>query len=631
MVFARKVWALLVGIKDALVLLFMLLFFVVLYGALSSRPTPVRVTDGALLLKLDGAIVEEPAVVDPLDVILASEAPVREYRARDIERALRLAATDKRIKAVVFDLSRFTGAGFVHLHDIGEAMDAIRKAGKPVLVNSTFYSDDSLLIAAHASEAWIDPMGFAFLSGPGGNQLYFARLIEKLKINAHVFRVGTYKSYVEPYIRSDMSDAARESYQEVYGGLWDAWLADARKARPAVKYADLAQDPVSWVKSANGDMALAAKQVGLVDRLGDETEFGKRVAEIVGEDRFDDGDGAFAHTELADWLAANPESRSGAAIGVVTVAGDIVDGEAGPGEAGGDRIADVLDEAADEDLKALVVRVDSPGGSTIASERIRRAIDRYRQRGIPVVVSMANLAASGGYWVSTPGSRIFADPGTITGSIGVFAVLASFEDTLKSIGVDGDGVRTTPLSGQPDLATGLTPEVASLFQMTVEDTYRRFLTLVGNARDKSPQEADAVAQGRPWDGARARELGLVDEFGDLDAALAYAARKARIGNGKWHAEYLGEVEIDPLTRMLMELYGNDTQAPEATSPDFAGFVARRQNEQLARIAGQVRDIVGTGGARAYCLECPALPRASGGGESAGVLVGLARLVGLTSG
>ena len=232
MIFARKVWHLLVAIKDGLVLLFMLLFFFALYAALTVRPGVAQLRDGALLLKLDGAVVEETSLNDPLSGLVTGEPPAREYAARDVVRALRLAASDDRIKAVVLDLSRFDGGGLVHMEEIGAAMDAVRAAKKPVLTFAVSYVDDGVMLAAHASEAWVDPMGGAFVTGPGGNGLYYGALLERLKVKAHVFRVGTYKDFVEPYLRSDQSAPSKEARKALYGAVWDNWRANVAKARP---------------------------------------------------------------------------------------------------------------------------------------------------------------------------------------------------------------------------------------------------------------------------------------------------------------------------------------------------------------------------------------------------------------
>lgn len=602
MKFASKVWKLLVAFKDALTLLFLLLFFGLLYAALSVRPVPGPVEDGALLLELDGVIVEERSALDPLQLLISSEAPAGEFQARDIERALRAAARDDRVKVVVLDLSRFLGGGFVHLRDIGDAMDAVRAAGKPVLTFANAYADDGILLAAHASEVWVDPMGGAFITGPGGSQLYFKRLLDRFKVEAHVYRTGTYKSFVEPYIREDMSPEARTAYEDLYGALWSAWKADVKKARPKAQVERVAQTPAAWAEASQGDFAQGAKSAGLVDRIGDKTEFEARVAKIAGK-RTAQGP-AYAHTRLDTWLAANPEKKPGAAIGVVTIAGEIVDGDAGPGRAGGERIARLLDDNIDEGFKALVVRVDSPGGSAMAAERIRRAIDRYKARKIPIVVSMGNMAASGGYWVSMPAQRIFADPGTMTGSIGVFAVIPSFERTLADLGVTTDGVQTTPLSGQPDVLGGFTPELNDMLQASVENTYRKFVGLAASSRGTTPDKMDAIAQGRVWSGAQARQIGLVDEIGDLDAALAHAARLGGVGNGAWHAKYLGE-EPDPFGSMLRELFASGSHQQGAY--DLAGIVAMRREAQIDRVAVLARTMLQSRGAQAYCLECPGLP------------------------
>lgn len=598
MTFAGKIWRLLVGIKDALALLFLMLFFGLLFAALTARPVAGRVESGALLLDLDGVIVEEKSKVDPFVLLMAGEAPVREYPARDVVRALRMAAQDDRIKMVVLDLSAFMGGGFVHLREIGAAMDEVRRARKPVFTFANVYMDDGVQLAAHASEAWLDPMGGAFVTGPGGRMQYLKGLIDRFKVNAHVYRVGTYKSFVEPYLRSDMSEEARQAYQGVYGAVWDAWKADVARGRPKARFDAFAADPVAAARAAGGDFAAAAKAAGLVDHLGDRTEFEAKVASIAGES---DGDLPYRHTGLAAWLAANPEKTPGKAIAVVTVAGEIVDGDAGPGQAGGDRIAELLDDNIDEGFKALVVRIDSPGGSAGAAERIRRAIQRWRDAKIPVVVSMGNLAASGGYWVSTPAQRVFAEPATITGSIGVFAVIPSFERTLADYGVTSDGVRMTPLSGQPDVLGGFTPELDRLLQSSVESVYRKFVGLVAQARRRSFADVDAVAQGRVWPGAEARTLGLVDEIGGLDAALAHAARLGGVGNGKWHARFLGQ-EADAFTSFIEGL--SESPKDDAAPADFAGMVAVRGQHQAGRALRQIQGLMGTRGVQAYCIECP---------------------------
>lgn len=606
MSFAGKVWRLLVGIKDALALLFLLLFFMGLYAVLTARPSPGQVRGGALLLNLDGTVVEEASQPDPLQVLLSQEVPTREYQARDLVRAIDAAATDNRIRAVVLDLSRFLGGGQVHLAEIGAAMDRARAAKKPVLAFANAYVDDGMMLAAHASEVWVDPMGGAVVAGPGGDRLYYAGLLDRLKVNAHIFRVGTYKSAIEPYMRSDMSPEARADASALYSALWEEWKADVKKARPAADLALVTGQPVEWLAAARGDAAQAAKQAGLVDHLGDRVAFGKRVARIVGPDDWDPAPGGFAHTELDPWLAAYKPGKRGKAIGVVTIAGEIVDGDAGPGQAGGDRIAQVLDDALEDNLAGLVVRVDSPGGSVMASEEIRRAILRHKARKIPIAVSMGNLAASGGYWVSTPADRIFAAPETITGSIGIFAVVPTFESALGQWGVTSDGVKTTPLSGQPDLAAGLTPETQAMIQSVIENGYARFLTLVARARGKTPEQVNEIAQGRVWAGGPARQIGLVDQFGGLDDALAWTAQKAGLKQGEWHAKYLGS-GTDAYHSLLQMLVGSGETDARAPANDLVALLTARQAGTTRQLTADLQRLLGSHGAEAYCLACPRTP------------------------
>ena len=599
--FAGKVWRLLVGIKDGLVLLFMLLFFWALFAVLTARPSPAQVREGALLLDLDGAVVEERTPIDPIAALLSQSAPVGEYQARDLVRAIDKAAEDDRITAVVLDLDGFLGAGQVHLQDIGEALDRVRAAQKPVLTYATAYADDGVFLAAHASEVWLNPLGGAVVAGPGGNRLYYAGLLDKLKINARVYKVGTYKSAVEPYTQTGMSEPARENANALYGALWEEWQANVKAARPAIDLDLVTKTPAEWVEAANGDLAAASLSAGLVDKLGTRVDFGKRVAELVGEDDWSDLPGAYPSTPLDAWLEANPWDRNGKAIGVVTIAGEIVDGEAGPGTAGGTRIADLLDEALDRDFAGLVVRVDSPGGSVLASEEIRDAILRHKERDIPVAVSMANVAASGGYWVSTPADRIFAEPDTITGSIGIFAVLPTFEQAAASIGVNADGVRTSPLSGQPDLIGGFTPDVDRILQASIENGYTDFITRVAEARGMTTEQVDAVGQGRVWDGGTARQLRLVDEYGGMDEALAWVAGQADLAAGEWHASFLGDQASTADTILRQLLMGEE----ETGSRDVFAMLAEGESARAGMIVNDAQRLLTTRGAQAYCLACPA--------------------------
>jgi protease-4 len=627
MTFARKVWHLLVAIKDGLALLVLLGFFFLLYAILTMRPSAGDVRQGALLLRLNGTVVEEASQPGALDFLMPGAAPTNEFRTRDLVRAIRAARDDDRIKAVVLDLSTFAGGGTASLQEIGAAMDAVRPK-KPVLTWAVGYADDGVLLAAHASEAWVDPMGGAVIAGPGGHHLYFAQALERLKVNVHVFRVGTYKDYVEPFIRSDQSEPSKQAAQALYGAVWETWKNDVQRARPKARVDAAAKDPVGFVRASGGNLARASLAAGLVDRIGDKVAFGNRVAQIAGRDPYSRLPGRFAYTALPAWLADHPESSAGKAIAVVTVAGTIVDGDAGPGTAGGDRIARLIDRANADDAPALVLRVDSPGGSVLASERIRAALARYKtpRNGVsrPVVVSMGNVAASGGYWVATPAERIFAEPATITGSIGIFAVIPSFERTLAGWGVTSDGVRTTPLSGQPDPLGGFTPEVEALLQANVENGYARFLGLVAKSRGKTPAQIDAVAQGRVWDGGTARQIGLVDQFGTLDDALAFAASRAGLKAGAWHPVFMGQPK-SPYASLLQRWRESDDPAGDDGS-DVVALIAGQDHARAAAALTQAGSLLAQPKAQALCLSCPA-PYAAPSSDNAGWIQTLLRAAG----
>ena len=603
MAFVRGAWKILVAIKDGLVLLLLLLFFGLLFVALSAAPNPAAIHSGALVLDLDGTIVEEPETIDPIGTFLSGQVPVKQYRLRDVLHGIEAAADDERINAIVLDLDGFLGGGQVSLEQIGEALDRAKAKGKPIYSYATFYSDDAYLLAARANEIWLDPMGGIAFTGPGGNRLYYKALLDRLDITAHVYKVGTYKSAVEPYLRNDQSPEAEAATRAIYEPLWQAWQENVAKARPKAEFVDYAADPATFAKGVDGDLTKLAINLKLADKIGDRTAFGERVAKVAGEDKGSDAPGSFAQNSLTDWVAAEPPAMPGDAIGVVTVAGTIVDGEAGPGTAGGARIAELLEAGLEQgNLKALVVRVDSPGGSAYASEEIRRGIEKYRALDIPVVISMANVAASGGYWVATAGDKIVAEPSTITGSIGIFAVLPSFEKALAKYGVNADGVATTPLSGQPDLFAGTNASFDTMIQSGIENDYRRFLKLVGDARGKTPEQIDKIAQGRVWDGGTARQIGLVDRFGSIDEALEEAAKLAKLEKGEYHAFYL-ETQETGFQRFLESLF---SPAPAEQSRGMVAHLAWQQQAGFNQLISDLDALTSAKGVQAQCLECRAL-------------------------
>ena len=610
MKFVGKAWRVLVGIKDGLVLILLLIFFGSLYAALSASPHRGSASRGALRLDLAGAIVEQPSVRSPFDAVGGGRA-TREYRVSELIHALDEAATDDHVQAVALDLDNFAGGGQTAITDVGAALDRFRRAGKRVVAYATGYNDDAYQLAAHADEVWLDPLGAVLITGPGGEHLYYAGLLQRLGITANVYRVGAFKSAVEPYTRNDMSPEAREASQALANALWGSWQQDVHQARPRAQVAQYVANMPALVTAAGGDMARAALNAGLVDHIGDRTAFGRRMAELAGAD--DDAlPGSYHAIHYRAWVDDHPLRRSGGEVAVLTVAGTIVDGNAPAGTAGGDTIARNLERGLERgNIKALVVRVDSPGGSVTASERIRRAILVARARGIPVVVSMGSVAASGGYWVSTAADVIFAEPSTITGSIGVFGILPSFQGTLQKLGIGADGVTTTPLSGQPDLLRGPSPEANQLLQMGVEGTYRRFVMLVANARHLPPARVNEIAQGRVWDGGTAHQLGLVDRFGNLGDAVAEAARRAHLDPADVRPVYL-EKEPGWLARMFADAARGDDDRGDSDARDAFAAIARRPEAMIARALHDASELLAGPAIQARCLDCPAsapLPRA----------------------
>lgn len=597
MKFVRAIWKLLVGIKDALVLIFMLLFFGMIYSALSARPAPVK--DGVLDLNLNGSVVEQPSRAQWSDI--ASGNRLGQYRLRDLVQALDKAKNDTRVKAVALDLDGFTGGGQTTIGDLSDAVRRVRSAGKPVIAYGVGFTDDSYELASAASEVWLNPLGAVLIAGPGGSNLYYKGLLDKLGVTANVYRVGTYKAAVEPFIRNDMSPAAKENAVALDKAELESWEAHVKQARPKANIDLFLSNLNGAVAAAGGDMAKAALDNGLVDKIGSRREFEDRLAALGGKP--DKDSSGYARIRLSSYVPDVVEQNPKGPIGVVTIAGLIVDGRAGPGTAAGDTIAKEIEDGVRDGIKALVVRVDSPGGSVLASERIRQAILDAKSKKIPVVVSMGSVAASGGYWVSTPGDFIYAEPSTITGSIGVFGIIPSFQGTLQKLGVGADGVKTTQLSGEPDLFKGPSPEANQLIQSGVNSMYGRFLSIVAAARHKTPQQVDQIAQGRVWDGGTAHQLGLVDGFGGIDDAVAKAAQLAGLGNER------GVRYLEPpksFRQQLIEALADQQNDNAAVPEDAFASLSRAPQQQLAEMLTEVRSILAGPSIQARCLSCPAV-------------------------
>jgi protease-4 len=395
-----------------------------------------------------------------------------------------------------------------------------------------------------------------------------------------------------------MSPEARQNYEALDQAELENWRQAIHQARPKANVDAFLKDMNGAIAAAGGDMAKAALAQGLVDKIGERADFEARLAQLGGKDN---RPGGFRRIRLSSFISDKVDRNPRGPIGIVTVAGMIVDGNASPGSAGGDTIARQIDRGLRQGVKALVVRVDRPGGSVLASERIRQALLQARAKGIPVVVSMGNVAASGGYWVSTPANFIYAEPSTITGSIGVFGVLPSFQGTLQKLGIGADGVKTTPLAGEPDLFKGPSPEASKLIQSGVESMYARFLSIVAAARHKTPQQVDQIAQGRVWDGGTAHQIGLVDGFGGMPEAIAKAGELAHLGADDRGVRFLEPSRSfnDELIEMLTRQRDDDSSTPT----DAFSALAQQPQQQLFGAIAEVRSILNGPAIQARCLEC----------------------------
>ncbi len=603
MAFLRSIWSILVGIKDALVLLLLVAFFGVLWAALSFQAPRASVPDGAaLVLDMQGSLVDQAQEASPLAFVSGQDI-IPEIEVRDLVQAIDTAKDDKAIRMIVMDMDGFLGGGLANLEAVGAALGRFRAAGKTVESYAVGYADDGYYLAAHANKIWLSPLGAVLLTGPGGSNLYFKEALDKLQVNVEVFRVGTYKSFVEPYTRNESSPEAKAANQVLADDLWASYRAGVERQRKGL---DLQALLASWqarVTGANKGQAELARDAGLVDEIGGKTEYANDLRSRLGPGDDEDMPGDFKRISLREYRAARLKMpSSGNAVGIVHVSGSIVDGEAPPGQAGGTTIGDLIDQAsADPDIQALVIRVDSGGGSVLASERIREAILEAKARKMPVVASFGPVAASGGYWLATAADAIYAQPSTITGSIGVFGIIPTFEKSLKEIGISSDGVGTTPFSGQPDIVGGLNEPTRALFQASVADTYRRFVGLVAESRKLPVAQVEQLAEGRVWSGRRALDLKLIDGFGDLDFAIAEAAKRAKLpANPR-------VVVIRPERPLLNQLFADFSGArlASANAPP-ADALAQQLLASRARALAQVQTAVAVASGpsiQAHCLTC----------------------------
>ena len=531
-----------------------LIFLFVLISIVSVPGTP-NVMDGtALILAPTGTLVEERGQLDPIDALMGLGVS-QQTVVRDLIDAIESAAKDERVAMLLLDLSEMSSASLTHLSDIGAALRAFREdSGKPVIASGTYFSQGQYFLASFADEIYMHPLGELMLTGMSAYQPYFRDLLDRLKVKIHVFRAGEYKAAVEPYTRSDMSPEAKEANRVMIEQLWSRYLNTVASNRDlpleVIRTYSNAYDEL--LTSASGDMARVALNQGLVDELMTLDAFIEQLKQRIGEH-----EDTFKQIDTDSYLAAirRPSFPSQKpSIGVLTATGTILMGDQPPGAIGAISTRNLIqDIRKDERIKALVVRVDSPGGSALASELIREELEQLQSSGIPVVVSMASTAASGGYWISATADQIWASPSTVTGSIGVFGIVPEIEATLAAIGIDRDGIGTTPYSGSMELMGSLDEGTQTVLQASVDFIYQTFLALVARGRDMDIEDVDAIGQGRIWTGHDALELGLVDGLGNLEDSIRAAAELVELDD--YDIKFLS-TPLSPQEQFINQLIDN---------------------------------------------------------------------------
>ncbi len=592
-------------------LVFNLIFLVLVIGviiAISSSEDPISVKpDSALLLQLNGNLVIEKEQVDPFSQFMqeafGEEPENPEVLVRDVVKVLDNAKQDSRIKALILDLSGLQGGGLDKLRTVAAAIDDF-KTEKPVYAIGDYYSQNQYYLAARADHIYLNPMGGVMFEGYGRFGMYFKDMLEKLRITTHIFRVGTYKSAVEPFIRNDMSDAAKEANKLWLDTYWSQYKADVAAARGIdVSNFDEELDVLlNKFEEAGADFAKYALNNGWVDALKTREEVRQELVALVGTDENKLGVNV---TPFNTYLkAVNPPlpkmGNTKDKVAIVVAKGEILDGNQPAGTIGGDSTARLLRQARlDDTVKAVVLQVDSPGGSSFASEIIRQEVLELQSAGKPVVVSMSTYAASGGYWISAPADKIIASPSTITGSIGVFGMFLTFEDSLEYLGINTDGVASTEIAGMSALRE-LDPRFGEILQRNVESAYRQFITMVGESRGMSPEAVDKIAQGRVWIGSQALELGLIDGLGDLDDAVASAAEIA--GLESWDTQYVERI-LSPQEQFWKEFFGQAlVWGAKMQFADNDSHLMKMVKNLLAE-TGTVTNLNDPRGVYTLCLQC----------------------------
>ncbi|MGH1371313.1 MAG: signal peptide peptidase SppA [Cellvibrionaceae bacterium] len=598
-------WRLLTWIRTSLANLLFLVLILLIVVVLLPKDVSQMPEETALRIAPSGFLVDQYRYVDPLTQILEQDQQQTETLVRDLVTAINSAAEDDRITSLVLDLNYLQGGGLSKLQEIGRALTQFKKSGKPIYALSDAYSQEQYYLASHADDIMIHPMGAVILTGYGSYRNYFKSALEKLSLNMHVFRVGEYKDAVEPYLRDQMSEASREHNSQWLNELWSSYTDDVEQQRELSASAinDYINQLDKHLEANQGNPAETAKSLSLVDHLFSHHQQKEFLIDKLGEDEeLED----YQALEYEDYLAFVKREKTPAVdkVGLIVAKGVILDGDQPEGTIGGDTLSQLIRDARDDkNIKALVLRVDSGGGSAFASEVIRQEMALTQQAGIPVLISMGSVAASGGYWISMAADEVWATPNTITGSIGVFSAFPTIENSLEKVGISTDGVGTTELAGSLRVDRPLSPLAKNILQQSVNSIYQQFLDLVADARQTTSAQIHAVAQGRVWTGRAAKDLGLVDELGDLNQVIAAAAELAELTN---YQVFDIEKPLSPSEQFAKELAGELSSVSQSALIQSSPLVellnsAQTQFKPIITLlnSGDPRSVY------AQCLECVA--------------------------
>jgi protease-4 len=594
-------------LRNALMNTLFIIFLLILVIAIgSSAPQPLPDTF-ALRVAPTGLLVDQRSYIDPMSLLMSDANPDEgESLVSELVKAIDKSANDKRVTLLILEPGRMLGGGISKLNEIGQALEKFKQAGKKVIAVSDNYSQDQYYLASFADEIYLHDMGVVEITGYGRYMNYYKTALDKLGVTVHAFRSGKYKDYLEPYLRDDMSAESREHNGQWIGELWTSYTDKVEQARklPSGSINDYVNNLDAHMALTDGDSAKLALEKKLVDKISSRQAMEQSLIDLAGKSK--DGEW-YNHVSTKGYLAEMHKFSSPGQdkVAVVVASGSIVDGHQPDGTIGSESMLELLRKVKeDKAVKAIVLRIDSGGGSAFASEIIRAEIIALRAKNIPIYISMGTVAASGGYWIATAGDKIWAQPTTITGSIGVFGAFPTLEKSLQKIGINTDGIGTTELAGAMRLDRALPEKAGKVVQQGVNNIYHRFITLVADARHQDVAAIDEIAQGHVWTGSKAKEIGLVDELGTLNDVIAAVATEAALSD--YHVEFV-ERARSPKEELLRSLTQGHAGAfvPTSLLEKFASLDMLNNLGPALKPLSDLKKMNDPQGIYVQCLDCVA--------------------------